>query len=113
MFVPGTGVSVLRYKFQLWDYTERYLTSALSKVRANHVNAYSFVDHIDHFYSYTGKSASEYVDSDEFQTDLDYYDEVLGELIAPLVASGHVAWSTNDEIRNAFVEWENTNCPAQ
>jgi len=46
------------------------------------------------------------------QADLDYYDDMLTNLIDPLVASGHVQWATIDEMHSVFEAWEIVNCPA-
>jgi len=113
VFMPSTGTSVLRVKSQTYELVERYLTSALSKVVAGQINSYAFVDHVDHFQSLTGKNIAEYVAGAEFQADLAAYDEVLGELIGPLVDSGHVRWSTIAKINAAYESWEADSCPKE
>jgi len=111
VFIPGTGSSVTRYKFQLYDLVERYLTAAISKVDETKVNAYSFVDHVDHFYSLEGLPLNQYLETDEFQEHLAAYEQLFTDLIDPLVASGHVQWATTEDIRQTFEAWEAINCP--
>ncbi len=111
VFLPGTGTSITRYKFQLHDLVERYLTAALSKVDPSRVNVYTFVDHVDHFYSLEGLPLNQYVESEEFQQHLAAYDQLFTDLIDPLVASGHVQWATTEKIRTVYEGWEAENCP--
>ncbi len=113
IFIPGTGSSVIRYKFQLRDMTERYLTSALASVQPGQINAYTMVDYVDHFFSTNNLSAKQYIRSPEFQQDLDYYDELFKCFITPLVQSNYIIWATIPDIQAHFEAWECTNCPAR
>jgi len=111
VFLPGTGSCVTRYKFQLYDLVERYLTAAISKVDPDRVNVYTFVDHVDHFYSLEGLPLAQYLKTEAFQADLAAYDQLLTDLIDPLVESGHVQWATTEEMRQVFEAWESQHCP--
>ncbi len=111
VFIPGTGSSVVRVKSQQEGLVERYLTAAMSKVDPGQINAYGFVDHVDHLFSRQGLPVAEYVESQEFQADLYAYEVMFDEVIDPLVASGHVVWASPDEVRVAFEAWEDEVCP--
>jgi hypothetical protein len=113
VFIPGSGVSITRYKPHLVPMVQRYVTAALSKVQAGQVNAYSIVDHIDHFYSHEGTLTEKYVYSDEYAEHIQAYEDMFDQLLDPLVASGHIRWATNQEIHQDFEAWEAVYCPRE
>ena len=44
--------------------------------------------------------------SDEFQQDLKYWDDLLTDLIDPLVAEGYLQWASLPEMGELYLEWE-------
>lgn len=80
------------------------------------MNTCYVVTHVGSFYpredddvpSYIGYNAAtgQPIYSDLFVQDLQHWDDLLTELIDPLVAEGYLQWTSLPEMGEPYVEWE-------
>ncbi|MBT3223655.1 MAG: hypothetical protein HN348_31675, partial [Proteobacteria bacterium] len=119
IFLPGVGQSVSKYDERIDEEVSRYMAQYIALADPDRVNTLYIVTHVDHFYSLNGQSPSHYIKynaangdmalSPEFESHLAYWDDLLTDLVDPLVAGGYVQWASLPEMGEAYEEWE-ANC---
>jgi hypothetical protein len=79
------------------------------------VNSVYVVTHVGSFYPLDGNedayltfddATGNVIHSDEFRRHLEHWDEMLTDLIDPLVEAGYLQWTSLPEIGGLYVEWE-------
>ncbi|MCF7848438.1 MAG: hypothetical protein K9M45_06270 [Kiritimatiellales bacterium] len=106
VYLPGAGAVHTRHHSGFADLMERHLRVALSRVRADRVNVFYFVEHVGRFTSDTRQSPWEYVNSQAFHADLEQHEKLYRDFLAPLVKSGHIKFVVPAEMCDAFEAWE-------
>lgn len=106
VFLPGASRRETDHS-RFGDYASRVLSQVRSHTREDLVNVWYFVLHVDGFGPGGGRpETDDYLDGVEFAEDLAYYDAFFGDVLDPLVASGDLAYSSPDGMREAFLRWE-------
>ncbi len=118
VYLPGIGRALSRRHFRIKEQMRRYLSQYINRADPTRVNILNFILHVDSFTSSSGLSADEYLKitgrgpnfslnfSTEFRQDLTYWNEMLSEVIAPLVAGGYLQWGTQQQMLTAYNDWE-------
>jgi hypothetical protein len=78
------------------------------------VNTFYALTHADHFHAsdYSAdyvaydEATGQVTYSSEFLQDLQYWNDLLTELIDPLVAEGYLQWTSLPEMGELYAEWE-------
>jgi hypothetical protein len=116
VYVPGWGQALTRHEERLLDKARPLVSQFIRYASADRVNTCYILTHADLFYAQDQADEGAYlvydeqtgrvVYSDEFRREIAYWDEMLTQLIDPLVAEGYVAWSTLPEMGEMYREWE-------
>ncbi len=116
IYLPGVGQSVTKYDARLYEEVSRYMAQYIAMADPNRVNTTYILGHVDQFYSLEGLSTEEYLSYDpvsqtvvksaEFEAHVQYWDDLMTNLIEPLVQEGYLQWATTAEMGQAFVQWE-------
>jgi hypothetical protein len=114
VYIPGWGQSITRHHDRLQTKLAPMLSQVIYYADPSRVNTFYGLTHVGHFYSRTGdrnyvsydQHTGQVTYSDEFLRHLQYYDDMLTELIDPLVEAGYLQWSSLPEMGELFVEWE-------
>lgn len=112
IYLPGVGATVSKYDARVQEEVSRYAANFIALADPDRVNTFYIVTHVDHFFSLIeGMDPDDYIQTDEFQDHLDYWDQLFEELIDPLVAQGYLQWSSLPQMGDAFVAWEDRCAP--
>jgi peptidoglycan/xylan/chitin deacetylase (PgdA/CDA1 family) len=107
VYLPGAGAVHTRHHERFAELMERHLRVALSRVRADRINVFYFVEHVGRFVPRKpGVTPWQYVNSQAFRDDLEQHEKLYRDFLAPLVKSGHVRFVVPSEICDMFEEWE-------
>jgi hypothetical protein len=114
VYIPGWGQSITRHHDRLLTKLAPMLSQVIYYANPSRVNTFYGLTHVGHFYSRTGdrnyvsydSHTGQVTYSDEFLQHLQYYDDMLTELIDPLVEAGYLRWASLPEMGELFVEWE-------
>jgi hypothetical protein len=116
VYIPGWGQNVARYLDRLETRLAPMLSQFIRHVDADRVNTFYIVTHVGSFYPRNKEDVPDYISynpgtgeveySDQFLQDLTYWDEMLTELIDPLVEAGYVEWTSLPEMGELYLEWE-------
>jgi hypothetical protein len=116
IYIPGWGQNVARFLDRLQVRMAPLLSQFIRYADPDRVNTFYVVTHVgsfeprdrdgyeDYFQYNTANGESIY--SDAFRQDLRAWDDLLTDLIDPLVAEGYVTWTSLPEMGRLFVEWE-------
>jgi hypothetical protein len=107
VFLPGAGAIHTRHHERFAGLMERHIRVALSRVRADRVNVFYFVEHVGRFVPKgRGMNPFDYISSQAFRDDLEQHEKLYRDFLAPLVESGHVRFVAPHEAREDFEQWE-------
>jgi hypothetical protein len=114
IYIPGWGQALTRHHERAQDRLRPMLSQVIYHADPDRVNTFYAITHVDHFHA--GDYSTDYIAYDEstgqvtyspeFLQDLQYWDDLLTELIAPLVAEGYLQWTSLPEMGELYVEWE-------
>lgn len=113
IYIPGWGQSLTQHLERVGARLAPMASQFIRFADPDRVNSFYIVTHVGHFESDDG---TEYIGldattgqvsySDAFLRDLAYWDEVLTEIVDPLVAAGYLQWTSLPEMGQLFTEWE-------
>jgi len=107
VYIPGASAVHTRHHERFPDLMERHLRLALSRVRADRINVFYFVEHVGRFVTKEpNRTPLEYVNSQAFRDDMELHEKVHRDFVAPLVKSGHICYVTPSEVCDMFEQWE-------
>ncbi len=114
VYIPGWSQTITRHPESVPERMPPLVSQFIRFADPERVNSFCVVLHIDHFYPRSGdpdyivydQATGEFSYSAEFQQHLLYVDDMLTELIDPLVAEGYLQWSSLPEIGKLYIEWE-------
>jgi hypothetical protein len=114
VYIPGWGQAITRYAERVQDRIRPMLSQFIYYADPERVNTFYAVFHVDHFYSRTGDpnyiaynpATASFTYSDEFRQHLAYWDDMLTQVIDPLVQEGYLEWTSLPEIGELYREWE-------
>ena len=114
IYIPGWGQALTRHHERVLTRLRPMVSQFIFHADPERVNTFYAVLHVDHFYSREGnpnyivydKATGEITYSDEFKQHLQYWDDMLTELIDPLVEAGYLRWTSLPEMGELYLEWE-------
>lgn len=118
IYFPGYGQNISKRHRRVGEKIRRLASQFINHASANAVNAMNILLHIDAFVSSEGQSFDDYlkvsendgnkviVYSDEFKSHIQYWDEMLEDVIDPLVQAGYLKWADQQEFLGRFTDWE-------
>jgi hypothetical protein len=115
IYVPGWGQNVARYLDRLAVKMPPLISQFIRYATADRVNSAYVVTHVGSFYPLDGdedayisydETTGELTYSEEFREHLRNWDQMLVDLVDPLVAAGYLQWTSLPEIGDLYVEWE-------
>jgi hypothetical protein len=121
VYIPGYGQNVARFLDRLHISMAPLVSQFIRFADPDRVNTFYVVTHVGSFYPRDSADVARYADydpatgeiiySDLFRQDLQHWDDMLTELIDPLVAEGYLQWTSLPEMGRLYLEWEQDNCP--
>jgi hypothetical protein len=119
VYIPGWGQAITRHQERLLERMRPLVSQFIYYADPDRVNTFYIVTHIDQFQSRSAEDSENYIVydpatgtltySDEFEQDITYWDQMLSELIDPLVAEGYLQWTSLPGMGELYLEWE-ANC---
>lgn len=114
IYIPGWGQALTRHHGRAQDRLRPMLSQVIHHADPDRVNTFYALTHVDHFhaddyspdYIAYDEATGQVTYSPEFLQDLQYWDDLLTELIDPLVAEGYLQWTSLPEMGELYVEWE-------
>jgi hypothetical protein len=114
IYIPGWGQALTRHHERALDRLRPMLSQVIYHADPDRVNTYYVLTHADHFhaddydpdYIAYDENTGQVTYSAEFLQDLQYWDDLLTELIDPLVAEGYLQWTSLPEMGKLYQEWE-------
>jgi hypothetical protein len=114
IYIPGWGQALTRHHERAQDRLRPMLSQVIYHADPDRVNTFYAVTHVDHFYARDynpdyiayDEATGQVTYSAEFVQDLQQWDDLLTELIDPLVAEGYLQWTSLPEMGELYVEWE-------
>lgn len=114
VYIPGWGQALTRHHERVLTRLRPMVSQFIRFADPDRVNTFYAVLHVDHFYSREGNRdyiaydevTGEVTYSKEFQQHLQYWDNMLTELIDPLVEEGYLQWTSLPEMGELYLEWE-------
>ncbi len=114
VYIPGWGQALTRHPQRVTERIRPMLSQFIRFADDQRVNSFYVITHVGHFYSRTGdpnymhyNEASGQVEySQEFLDHLNAWDQMLTEVIDPLVAQGYLQWTSFAEIGELYEAWE-------
>ncbi|MBT3218309.1 MAG: hypothetical protein HN348_04405 [Proteobacteria bacterium] len=114
VYVPGIGQAITTHHERIIDQVRPMVSQFIRYADADRVNTFYIVMHIGKFYSRTdapdylayNDDTGKVTPSAEFEAHLQHWDDLLTEVIDPLVDGGYLTWTSVPEMGKAFVEWE-------
>ncbi|MCD4749855.1 MAG: hypothetical protein K8R59_10825, partial [Thermoanaerobaculales bacterium] len=105
VYVPGENTGITRYSDQLAMKALPGLSAALWNTDPEKPTTWYFVTHVDFFASKDGLSIAEYMQSATYSQDLAAYENLLSEVMDPLVQRDFIEWASPSRMRRAFEEY--------
>ena len=120
VYIPGWGQAITSHPDRLLQRLQPMLSQFIHYADPDRVNTFYAITHVGHYYSRTGdpnylvydQNTGEITYSAEFEQHLQYWDDMLTELIDPLVEQGYLQWTSLPEMGELYLAWE-ANCAAQ
>jgi hypothetical protein len=114
IYVPGWGQAVTRHPERALSRLRPMISQFIAHADPERVNTFYAILHVDHFYSRAGnpdymaynEATGEITYSAEFEQHIQGWDDMLTELIDPLVAEGYLQWTSVPEMGQLYLEWE-------
>lgn len=116
IYVPGWGQALTRHPERAAARIRPMLSQFILYADPDRVNSFYVILHVGHFYSRTGdrnyllydEESGQVTQSAEFQAHLQAWDDLLGEVIDPLMEAGYLQWTSIPEIGQLYQAWEAT-----
>jgi hypothetical protein len=119
IYIPGWGQAITRHQERLLTRMRPLVSQFIRYADPERVNTFYVVTHVGTFHAREAEDEDTYIAYDprtgkltysaEFQQDLQYWDQMLTELIDPLVEQGYLEWTSLPEMGELYLEWEE-NC---
>jgi hypothetical protein len=119
IYIPGWGQTITRHQERLLTRMRPLVSQFIRYADAERVNTFYVVTHVGTFHAREAEDEATYIVynprtgeltySAEFEQDLRYWDQMLTELIDPLVEEGYLEWTSLPAIGELYLEWER-NC---
>jgi len=114
VYIPGWGQALTRHHGRVLTRLRPLVSQFIRFADPDRVNTFYAILHVDHFHSREGnrdyiaydEATGEITYSDEFKQHLQYWDDMLTELIDPLVEEGYLQWTSLPEMGELYLEWE-------
>jgi hypothetical protein len=114
VYIPGWGQALTRHHERVTRRLRPMVSQFIRFADPNRVNTFYALLHVDHFYSREGnrdyiaydEATGEVTYSKEFQQHLQYWDNMLTELIDPLIEEDYLQWTSLPEMGELYLEWE-------
>ena len=116
VYIPGWGQVITRFDDRLLDKMRPMVSQFIHYADPDRVNTFYVITHVGTFHAQRRGDDAAYITYDtetdelaygeEFQRDLQYWNEMLSELIDPLVAEGYLQWASLPEMGELYLEWE-------
>jgi len=114
VYIPGWGQALTRHPDRVSANIRPMLSQFIRFADPELVNSFYIVLHVSHFYSRAGdpnyisynETNGEISFSEEFNSHLQYWDDMLTEVVDPLVAEGYLKWTSIPEIGELYLTWE-------
>jgi hypothetical protein len=116
VYIPGWGQALTRHPDCAAARIRPMLSQFIRFADPERVNTFYVVLHVSHFYSRVDdpnylrwdEASMKMVYSEEFLTHLQYWDDVLTEVIDPLVDEGYLQWTSFADIGLLYEAWEDS-----
>lgn len=106
VYLPGMAVREADHA-RFPDFGDRVLSQALSHTRADLVNGWYFLDHVDGYGPSDDEDAlAAWLASGALEGELDLVERLYTEVLDPAVAAGRVSYASPAETAAAFFDWE-------
>ncbi|MBN1995875.1 MAG: hypothetical protein JW953_24525 [Anaerolineae bacterium] len=114
IYIPGWGQAATRHPERVLPRLRPMISQFIAHADPERVNTFYAILHVDHFYSRAGnpdyiaynEATGEITYSAEFEQHLQAWDDMLTELIDPLVAEGYLEWTSIPQMGVLYLEWE-------
>jgi hypothetical protein len=116
VYIPGWGQAITRHEERLQARMSSMFSQFIKHASPDRVNTFYIVTHVgllqardetdEGIYLRYVPGSGELVYSDEFLSDINYWEKMLTELIDPLVAEGYVQWASLAEMGEKYIQWE-------
>jgi hypothetical protein len=116
VYIPGWGQAITRHEERLHERLSAMISQFIKHTSAERVNTFYIITHVgllqardeanEDVYLRYDPGSGEVVFSDEFVADIGFWEQMLAELIDPLVAEGYVQWSSLAEMGDMYRQWE-------
>jgi hypothetical protein len=116
IYIPGWGQAITRHEERLLDRMGSMISQFIKHTSPDRVNTFYVVTHVGILQARDEKQDGQYLRYEpssgdvtlgtEFISDLAYWDQMLTELIDPLVAEGYLQWTSLPEMGEKFIQWE-------
>ncbi len=113
-YIPGWGQALTRHPQRVSERIQPMLSQFIRFADPERVNSFYVITHVGHFYSRIGdpnylkynQASGDVQFSQEFLDHLNAWDEMLAEVIDPLVKEGYLRWTSFAEIGALYEAWE-------
>jgi hypothetical protein len=116
IYIPGWGQTITRHQERLLTRMRPLVSQFVRYADAERVNTFYVITHVGTYHAREAEDEATYIVYDprtgdltysaEFQQDLGYWDQMLTELVDPLVEEGYLQWTSLPEIGELYLEWE-------
>jgi hypothetical protein len=120
IYIPGWGQTLTRWHERAQEKLAPILSQWIYYADPERVNTLTVMLHVGIFdaryeqddatYTVFNPTSGTLTLSEEFKTQMAYWDKLLTELVDPLVAEGYLQWTSLPEMGNLFQQWEQENC---
>jgi hypothetical protein len=116
VYIPGFGQALTRHHERALTRLRPMISQFIRYADPERVNTFYAVLHVDHFYSRADnpdyiswdEGTGQITYSAEFRQHLQYWDDLLTELIDPLAEKGYLQWTSLPEMGELYRQWENS-----
>ncbi len=116
VYIPGWGQALTRHHQRVTERISPMLSQFIRFADPQRVNSFYVITHVGHFYSRTGdpnylhynEASGEVEYSQEFLDHINAWDEMLTDVIDPLVKEGYLQWTSFSKIGELYEAWEST-----
>lgn len=120
VYIPGWGQNLTRWHERAQEKLAPILSQWISHADPDRVNTFYLMLHVgifdsryqegDDTYTVFDDTAGTLTLSDEFNSQMAYWDKLLTELIDPLVTEGYLQWTSLPEMGELYLQWEQDSC---
>jgi len=98
LYIPGDCTGLTRYRDRVTDKVLPGLTAALWNADGETTTTWYFITHVDFFASRDGIGIENYMQSDDYPRDLAAYEDLLFDVLDPMVERGFIQWAGPNEM---------------